>query len=138
MSVSWPGRLEVVRQTGNQTILFDVAHNPQALSAIADYVKTLRGSKALVLILGQAKDLVACLRSCAGDFDHIFAVETEGEPFHQAADVIVVCQSLSVPATVYNSWDDLKAYETVIVAGSHRLFDYIDLKPGLKPNTAQV
>jgi len=50
----WPGRCQVVKQ--DPVFLVDVAHNPSAAQALADFLKKFRGDKPVALICGMLKD----------------------------------------------------------------------------------
>jgi dihydrofolate synthase / folylpolyglutamate synthase len=50
----WPGRCQVARR--DPIFLVDVAHNPSAAQALADFLKKFRGDKPVALICGMLKD----------------------------------------------------------------------------------
>jgi len=50
----WPGRCQVAKR--DPVFLVDVAHNPDAAKALADFLKKFRGDKPVVLICGMLKD----------------------------------------------------------------------------------
>jgi dihydrofolate synthase/folylpolyglutamate synthase len=54
LNISWPGRLEVMRQ--RPTLLLDAAHNPHGAKALASYLKTHYTDKRKILIFGVMKD----------------------------------------------------------------------------------
>ncbi|MCD4708863.1 MAG: hypothetical protein K8S62_14105 [Candidatus Sabulitectum sp.] len=47
ISLRWPGRLD--HRRGNPTILFDVAHNPQSMEALVEYIKLWKNPAPVVL-----------------------------------------------------------------------------------------
>jgi dihydrofolate synthase/folylpolyglutamate synthase len=54
LDISWPGRLEVMRQ--RPTVILDAAHNPHGAKALARYLKTHYTDQRKILIFGVMKD----------------------------------------------------------------------------------
>lgn len=68
-TVSWPGRLE--RIEGEPTVLFDAAHNPDGVEALAGHLSTLPREGRCVLLFGvmSDKDWPAMLRTLGAHVD---------------------------------------------------------------------
>ncbi len=99
-TVSWPGRLE--RIEGEPTVLFDAAHNPDGVEALAGHLSTLPREGRRVMLFGVMvdKDWQAMLRTLAAHVDErVYAAPAVGRaerlihldafaPGHMAASVV--------------------------------------------------
>ncbi|KPJ61618.1 MAG: hypothetical protein AMJ46_00520 [Latescibacteria bacterium DG_63] len=70
-NTQWPGRLEEWGR--NPVVLFDVAHNPQAASQLADAMDTIYSGKEIIAVVGMVaeKDHRAFLRRLVGRVKHL-------------------------------------------------------------------
>lgn len=125
MTVNWPGRLELVKQTSTQTIYFDVAHNDASVEVAMHFFDTLNKSKAIVFALPKTKDFKQVCRHMSGHCDHVYVMDIPGSKFHNSQDLITELTSLGQSASGLHK-DSLISHSQVLVLGSHYLREKID------------
>jgi dihydrofolate synthase/folylpolyglutamate synthase len=121
----WPGRLETVTLAGGRRVLLDAAHNPAAVRALCEHLRTLSESPDLLFGAMGDKDVGAMLPPLAAASRHVFltrprASRAEGPPGDgpRGGDPGAWAALVEKPVTVEN--DPVRALQTAL-DGSSRL-----------------
>ena len=93
-----PGRFQV-EQDAAATWIFDVAHNPQAVAALAENLRAFTGGRAVQAVFGalRNKDVAAMAAQLQGLVAHWHLVPTAGE---RGTDTATLATRLGLPSAV--------------------------------------
>ncbi|MEO0562820.1 MAG: cyanophycin synthetase [Chloroflexota bacterium] len=88
--VVWPGRLETVIDNDGVSWLLDIAHNPAAARALADYLDTVYGGRRRVIVYGSKadKNVEAILSVIVRRGDELVLAATESPPTAPPTDLL--------------------------------------------------
>lgn len=125
----WPGRCQVVKH--DPVVVVDVAHNPDAVRALAGFLKKFRAGRPVALICGLLadKDAVSIFRLFKPVVDACLLVPLDSERNMPMEQLMAAAQSVNLPAAessipeaVKNALKWAKAKNGLVVAaGSFHL-----------------
>ena len=142
-TVSWPGRLQVVKR-GGQTLLLDGAHNPDGAGVLNTSVKELFPDFPPALVLGMMadKDCATICQTLAPLAQRICLVPLASERSANPADLLPLCWSANPRAntTCHDSLEDALEHVAgasfIIITGSLYLVGEALELLGLSPDCA--
>ena len=124
--LSWPGRLQSVREKNGRQLLLDGAHNPAGAKTLVASLKSLFPSQNFALILGVMRDknweeLCRILAPCAV---RVVTCRTGSDRAASPGDLAAVCRAANPEAEVTTTesvaaaLEQTRGEERVVIAGS--------------------
>lgn len=125
-NVSWPGRLQLVREASGRQLLLDGAHNPAGATALAAALRTHFPATPTTLVLGilSDKDVFAICALLAPLASRILLVPVHSERTAEPGMLAEICKRANPRATVAPCATLLEAIEAsandpfVVITGS--------------------
>jgi dihydrofolate synthase/folylpolyglutamate synthase len=99
-NLTWPGRLQIVGR--HPTIVVDGAHNPAAIRALAESIRTGFDYKRMILVIGimEDKEIGQMLRAIVPMADHVFYTRPVYSRAADPATLMVEASALKRPGEV--------------------------------------
>ncbi|WP_052501410.1 bifunctional tetrahydrofolate synthase/dihydrofolate synthase [Thiomicrospira microaerophila] len=109
VSLHHPGRLQSM-SLGNQAWLFDVAHNPQSVCVLAQFIEQQPRTRRLAIFAGLAdKDLVPMIKVMQSHIDHWILVDLAVPRATPLAVLNEICHQAGIPEQQIDSFHQMKA-----------------------------
>jgi dihydrofolate synthase/folylpolyglutamate synthase len=126
LEVKWPGRLQVLEETDQGRLWFDVAHNEEGAKALSRYFDGIPGTKTMIFNTLLTKDAQAMMTYLAPCFDaFIFFTPPKKDLYHDPQILLQIAQGVGRKASIASSLSEAlqqageRPKRECIVAGSH-------------------